>query len=56
MSSTLAFVGGNNLLIIIIDTRGNSLFAKENAIYFLITLKNPDCNVEKKYMKLNAGK
>lgn len=57
MSSRLAFVAGNDsFIIIIINTRGNPLFARENAIYFPIILKILDCNVEKKYMKLNADK
>lgn len=52
MLSSLAFVGGNNQFIVIINTQGNPVFARGNVIYFSKILKILDYNVQKNYLKL----
>lgn len=52
VSSSLALVGGNNQFIVIINTQGNPLFARENVVYLPKTLKILDYNVQKNYVEL----
>lgn len=54
MLSSLAFAGGNNqfIVVVIINTQGNPLFARGNVIYFPKILKILDYSIPENYVKL----